>query len=262
MGMVEWSRVRGHLTLGLLILSLSAGAASAAEKLHVTGSLWTPYIDADLPEGGLATDLVRTALTDAGYELEAKIERWPRAYEGAAIGLYDVVAAVWRTAEREQDLLFSEPYLFNDIVLLTRPGVLVDFQALEDLAGYRIGVVRDYAYDEAFDNHPGLTRVVNNQLIQNLLLLRQGRLDLVIADRWSALYHIAAYLPEDAARFRLLAKPVASQGLTLGVSRQNPQAAKIVDNFNTAIAAMKADGRFAKIVEKHQSAMADLAVVR
>ena len=245
MGMVEWSKVRGYVTLGLLILSLSAGAASAAEKLYVTGSLWTPYIDADLPEGGLATDLVRTALTDAGYELEAKIERWPRAYEGAAIGLYDVVAAVWRTAEREQDLLFSEPYLFNDIVLLTRPGVLVDFQILEDLAGYRIGVVRDYAYDEAFDNHPGLTRVVSNQLIQNLLLLRQGRLGLVIADR-----------------FRLLAKPVASQGLTLGVSKQNPNAARIVDDFNKAVAAMKADNRFAKIVEKHQSSMADLAIVR
>ena len=255
----EFGKMRMSLTLTVLILGLAA-MASSAEKLQVTGSLWTPYIDGELPDGGIATDLVRTALKDAGYEVESKIEKWPRAYEGTAIGIYDVVAAVWRTPQRELDLLFSDPYLYNDIVLLTRPGVLVDFSILDDLAGYRIGVVNEYAYDEAFDTHPGLTRLGNNQLIQNLLLLRQGKLDLVIADRWSAEHQIAAYLPDDASRFLMLPKPIATRELYIGVSKQNPKAQQIVDNFNAAIARLKADGRFARIVEKHRGVGAKLAI--
>ena len=248
----------------VLILLLSTGVAAvggtatAAEKLTVTGSLWIPYIDGELPNGGLASDLVRTALTRAGYEIEASVETWPRAYQGAALGVYDVVAAVWQTAMREQDLLFSDAYLLNDIVFLARRGVFVEYESLADLTGFRIGVVRDYAYDDAFDRHPELYRVGNNHLIQNLLLLRAGKLDMVVGDKWSIFYQISQFMPDDIDRFRLLPKPLARRALRLGVSRGNQNAAEIVAAFDAEIAAMKEDGAYAEIVQRHTQGIAVL----
>ncbi len=252
------SVLRGaRLPLAALLVWLPL-AATGAGTLQVTGSLWSPYMDNDLPEGGLAADLVRTALTRAGYEIEPSIETWTRAYRGTEVGVYDVVAAIWESPEREEALLFSEPYLLNDIVLLARRGVLVEFDTLSDLTGLRIGVVREYAYDEDFDHHPGLRKVVNDHLIQNLLLLRQGRLDVVVADKWALLHQISTFMPDDIGGFYLLPKPLARRALRLGVSRQNPDAEKIVAAFNAAITAMRADGTYEAIVGKHTKGIAVL----
>jgi len=224
----------------------------------VTGSLWSPYIDGNLPEGGLATDLVRTALTRAGYDIQANVETWTRAYRGVAVGVYDVVVSVWETQARSEDLLFSEPYLMNDIVFLSRADLLVDYQDLADLLGYRIGVERDFAYEEAFDADPNLNKVVNDQLIQNLLLLREGRIDLLVGDKWSILYQISEFMPDDVSEFRILPKPLIRRALRMGVSRRNPDAGEIVARFDAAMQSMREDGTYNALVKKHTDGIAVL----
>ncbi len=244
------------LWLGTGLFSGNAAGAeltltASAKTLRVTGSLWTPYLDSELPNGGLAVDLVRTALTRAGYAIEPSVESWSRAYEGTAVGVYDVVAAVWQNEERSEDLLFSEPYLLNDIVLLARKGILIEFANLSDLAGYRIGVVREYAYEDAFDRDPNLNRVTSNHLIQNLLLLRQGKLEMIVGDKWSIFYQISRYMPDDLEGFKLLPQPLTRRALRLGVSRHHAEAALIIDRFDQAIAAMKQDRTYTDILRKH-----------
>lgn len=250
-----------------LLGSLQASSANAeapgqAGVLKVTGSLWSPYLDGELENGGLAADLVRSALIRAGYEVHAEVEGWTRAYEGAAVGVYDVVAAIWQSEERGRDLLFSGAYLMNDIVFMARRGVLVDYERLSDLRGLRIGVVREYAYEDAFDQDPELTRIVNDHLIQNLLLLRQGRVDMVVGDKWAILHQISQFIPDDVGSFRLLSKPLARRALRLGVSRQNPDAEKIVAAFDAAIQEMRKDGSYSEIVKRHTAAIALLPKTR
>ena len=248
-------------TLVFLLLSGALGAASsasAAELLRVTGSHWPPYLDEELENGGLAADLVRTALTRAGYQVEGSAEPWSRAYEGVAIGVYDVVAAIWQNEERGEELIFSNPYLLNDIIFMSRQGVLGTYNTINDLRGFRIGVIRGYAYDDAFDNHPQLLRVPSSNLIQNLLMLSQGRLEVVVGDKWSMLHEISQYIPEDIGVFVALPRPLARRALRLGVSRHNPHAQEIVAAFDKAIVDMQADGSYDQIVKKHTSAIAQL----
>ena len=249
----------GSALLGVLLLALLAlSAAARAEVLQVTGSLWSPYLDNELENGGLAADLVRTALERAGYEVEGSAEPWSRAYEGTAIGVYDVVAAIWQNEGRGEELTFSNPYLLNDIIFFSRQGVLGNYRTLNDLTSYRIGVVRGYAYDDAFDTHPDLHRIANNHLIQNLLLLRQGRLDVVVGDKWSILHQISVFMPDDIGYFVALPKPLARRALRLGVSRHNPRAQEIVAAFDKAIAEMQADGTYDEIVQRHTAGIAKL----
>lgn len=250
------------ITRFALVCLLALTGAAQAEVLKVTGSLWSPYLDPELENNGLAADLVKNALTRAGYEVEADVDTWTRAYEGTAVGVYDVVAAIWQSEERGEDLLFSGAYLLNDIVFMARRGVLVEYENLSDLAGFRIGVVREYGYDDAFDYHPGLARVVNDHLIQNLLLLRQGRIDIVVGDKWAILHQVSQFIPDDANQFRMLPKPLARRALRLGVSRKNPDAQKIIAAFDAAIQEMQADGSYAEIVKRHTAAIALLPKTR
>ena len=93
---------------------------------------------------------------------------------------------------------------------------------------------------------------------QNPLLLRQGRLDVIVGDKWSILHQISEFMPDDLDDFKMLPKPVARRALRLGVSRQNAEGAEIVAGFNAAIAAMKEDGSFAEIVKTHTQGIAIL----
>jgi len=243
----------------LLAAALLGGSASAAEadkQLRVTGSVWAPYIDPSRPNNGLAADLVTTALRRAGYSLDSEIETWPRAYRGTAIGVYDVVASVWKTPAREADLVFSEPYLMNDIVLMSKRGRALPFEGLDDLVGFTIGVENEFAYGGGFDERADLRKVVSNSLIQNLLLLRQGKVDLVIGDRWSIYYELTNYLPDAVNAFEMLPNALVRRALHMGVSRQNPEAGKILADFNRELEAMNADGTYREILDLHTRGLA------
>jgi polar amino acid transport system substrate-binding protein len=248
------------IVLVILAVALAPSFVWAqTSTLKLIGSLWSPYVDPNRPNGGLASELVSSALRKAGYEVEASLETWPRAYRGAAVGIYDVVVAVWRTPAREQELLFSEPYLMNEIIFLGRAGGNVRFERLEDLVGKKIGIVRDYAYGGGFDDHPRLNRVVNNHLVQNLLLLREGKLDLVVDDQWAIMYQLSYFMPSAMAHFEVLPRPLIRRGLRIGVSRQNPQHEKIVADFDQAMRQMDEDGTYEQILDKHTAGIATIA---
>ncbi|MEJ2130465.1 MAG: transporter substrate-binding domain-containing protein, partial [Gammaproteobacteria bacterium] len=225
-------------TVMVTILALVAAdvlASEGGQTLRMTGSRWSPYIDESRPHNGLAAELVVTGLRRAGYALDPHLEAWPRALRGVEVGQYDVVAAIWRTPERDAELVFSEPYLMNDIVFLCRRGKVFPFESLENLAGKRIGVLTDYAYGGGFDDDPRIDKVVNNTLAQNLQLLRDGKLDLVVGDQWSIFYEITQFMPEALPEFDVLGRPLIRRGLRMGVWRQTPDHDQIVADFNAAM---------------------------
>lgn len=221
--------------------------------LQVASAAWKPYTGNDLPSLGLANDLVHTALRRAGYTPYVTIEPWQRVLEGAKLGVYDVITTPWYSDERNEFLDYSEPYLQNRIVFVQKQGSKFDYQEFSDLKSMLIGVVTDYAYDERFNQSRTLTKISERHLIQNLLKLVQGRIDLTLDDELVLKYEINQFMPNRMKELEFLPKPLAVQGLHIGVSRENPDHAKIVAGFNKAIAEMKQDGTFQKILDKHKA---------
>ncbi|MDA1074225.1 MAG: transporter substrate-binding domain-containing protein [Proteobacteria bacterium] len=241
--------LRRTLTLALILAPFCHAMDQAT--LSVTGSIWSPYIDQTLPNNGLAAELVSTALKRAGYSIKPTVEPWSRAYQGASIGIYDVLAAVWRTDQRAELLEFSEPYLFNDIIIIARAGIGARFTKLDDLTGFRIGVVEGYAYGGGFDEFNGAVRVSNHHLIQNLLLLDQGKIDMVIGDSWSIQHAITVYLPDAPKNWTLMPKLVTRRALHVGVSKANKNAAEIIKAINASFVQMRQDESYLEIVTRH-----------
>ncbi len=59
--------------------------------------------------------------------------------EGAEIGIYSGLAAAWYTPERSNDLLFSDPYLDSEIVIVKLKNRTANIQSPADLSGWRLG---------------------------------------------------------------------------------------------------------------------------
>ena len=153
---------------------------SMAQVIRIVSSQWPPYVDNSMPEKGLAVELVNKALERKGYQPTLQVYHWRRALEGVEIGVFDATCAIWKTAEREKTLLYSEPYLENTISFLKKKGNKIKHQKLSDLQGLVIGTLRDYAYDNAFNESTALIKIPANFIVQNLQKLNKGAIDLTL----------------------------------------------------------------------------------
>ena len=217
----KWYRL--HLWLGAVMLLLTAilpGTSYADSKpLKIAGSVWPPFIVDQGAEKGAATALVSEIFKRAGYKTEITIESWPRTLEGTSAGIYDVIISAWHTKERELHFQFTDPYFVNTIQFLKRKGAPINFKTYQDLKGLVIGVVNGYAYGEEFDNAQGILKLPSNHLIQNLLKLQQGRIDLTLGDKWVVRNELTEYFPTAIKDFEFIGKPVATRTLHAAVSR-------------------------------------------
>jgi polar amino acid transport system substrate-binding protein len=238
--------------LSLMFMFMLLHTATAGELKVVHSGNWPPYSGADLPGQGLAIELVTTALERAGYSASVSIDSLERILEGSKTGSYDVFATPWYTMERDRFLHFSRPYLESSIRFIKRKHSDFAYTTFDDLDGLRIGVVKGYAYDEDFNQSPAIDKVSANSLTQNLRKLLAKEIDLTLDDERVLLYEIARSTPDAATTLEILEKPLVVRGVNIGVSRKNPDHARIVADFDKAIAAMKQDGTYEEILEKHR----------
>ncbi len=123
---------RAFALIGLLLLTQGA----AAEKLRLVADAWPPFTDATLVNGGLATDIVSTALARAGYASDFEQVPWARALMGVGEGRYDVLVNAWYTDDRTKLGQFSGEYLLNRVRFLKRKDTPIEYNNLHQLHTY------------------------------------------------------------------------------------------------------------------------------
>ena len=238
---------RALALIGLLLLTQSA----AAEKLRLVFDLWPPFTDATLLNGGLATDIVSTALARAGYPSDSVQVPWARALRGVGEGRYDVLVNAWYTDDRTRLGQFSGEYLVNRVRFLKRKDAPIEYNNLQQLHTYPIAVVRGYAYSPAFDKDASLQKVPVHSFAMAVRMVAANRVKLTLEDEYVARY----YLSRESAKVRnaveFLPKPLSENSLHILVSLKNPQHAAIVAGFDREIAEMKADGSYARLLKQH-----------
>jgi len=227
-------------------------AAMALDINVVHSGSWPPYADESLPGQGLAIELVTTALKRTGYTPQVKTASLTQILEGSETGVYDVFATPWYTMERAKYLDFSQPYLESSIKFIKRTDTSFEYTRFDDLEGMTVGVIENYAYDEDFSDSSTIEKIGASNLTENLRKLVEKEVDLSLDDERVLRYTLNRSMPHSIATLEILAKPLAVRGINIGVSRKNPDHAKIVANFNKAIDEMKADGSYVRIIQKHK----------
>jgi polar amino acid transport system substrate-binding protein len=206
-------------------------------------------MDPSLPQQGIASAIVLTALERAGYKAEISYMPWSRALASTYGRRSDGVVGVWPTAERRARLVYSDSYLSNDLYLFRwRPERCPD--RAPDAS---IGVGRDYDYSDDFlARYRGAIKPVDN-IRQNLLKLKLGRIDVMLEDQRAVDFTTRQYRAElgDAAPGRCAAQPLLSLPLHFGINRDYPNAESIIHAFNVQLKAMKKDGTLDAIVRRN-----------
>lgn len=233
--------------LALLLLSQMV----IAQRLRLVADAWPPFTDATLVNGGLATDIVSTALARAGYLSDFEQVPWARALMGVGDGRYDVLVNAWINEARTQLGQFSAGYWVNRVRFLKRRDDPLEYHTLEQLHDYPVAVVRGYAYSVEFDSDLQLHKVPVHNFAMAVRMLAAKRVRLTLEDESVASYYLALESPEVRDAVEILPIPLIEKSLHILVSLKNPRHAQIVSDFNREIAEMKADGSYARLIKQH-----------
>ena len=224
-----------------------------AESLKLVANYWEPFTGASLDGWGAASDLVTSALAREGYTASIHIEPWTRALDDVYKNRSDALVAVWRTTERADHLLFSDPYFTNRLVLVARRDRHFKFTSLDDLKGLTVGVGRGYDYSDTFMKAGGFIKEPALTAEQNLKKLSSGRIDLAVEDACIARYVMKQPAPgfDLEHDLEIISPPLDEIPLYFGVANSTPNAREIVDSFNRGLSSMKQDGSYWALLARH-----------
>jgi PAS domain S-box-containing protein len=151
---------------------------------------------------------------------------WSQVIEKAKAGEIDVLPAVIRTPDRDKYLNFTKPYLSFPIVTAINKNTPY-IGSIKDLAGYRVGVVKDYYTENILRNeHPYLKLVTYATLAEALQELDTGHIDVFIDNLVTITQEIARSGLENT---RISASTAYTVDLSLGVRKDLPELVEILN---------------------------------
>ena len=248
--MSGWKKL---LLLGCCLVALFAPARGQDPVLLTTGVNYPPITGADLPNGGIFTDIVTQIFTEMGEDVSLRRLPWKRAFLQADNG--DVLGTFpWESRPDLEDRFhFSDPviYLSHYIYVDSENGP--NIAKAEDLSGLRYCLPLGYrAHGLAADyKGSGSLRVEQPVSMKNCFdMLKLGRVDFVSLSAMAAQQHARlSYGYADGVR----KAPVGavSVRLHLLISHKIPEGQNFLERFNRILGEFRHSRRLEQIIMPH-----------
>jgi len=231
-----------------LVLLPALVAAEEPRELRLASDIWPPFTDS-ADRQRVAVEIVETALERAGIKATTTIVDWKDVENGIRQARFDGSPAMWRTEKRARDLLFSDAYMENRLVLVGRRGSDVSATKMSDLAGRRVAAVGRYAYGQEIENAVGVYFINSRNDQDSLSKLLAGEVEYMLVDQLVVRYLVTNQPDEVAANLEIGTHPLGRRTLHFALRRDLPGAREIIDSFNREIKAMLADGTYAAALQ-------------
>jgi ABC-type amino acid transport substrate-binding protein len=230
-----------------MLLFIGVAGHSQTTELKLASDIWPPFTN--MPTKiSFAMEIVDSALRRINIDVDYNILEFGEVIDGIIEGDFDGSAALWHTPEREVMMVFSEPYLQNQLVLVGKKGADVTAVSFKDLKDVNIGVVKNYAYGEELTKAGNFTLVSGESDQQNLEKLLSGKLDYILVDA-ILIQYLLKFQVNDVSELLSIGKtPILTKALHFAVSYEVLDAENIIERFNAEIDKMIKDGTYNAIL--------------
>jgi polar amino acid transport system substrate-binding protein len=220
---------------------LAGGEARAQEAFTLSTGMAEPWTTDD--HKGFTDRLIPALFKRIGIDAKLVVNRASaRALSLANDGIDDGIAARIEGLEAKFPNLIRvpEPIFVNDFVAVGR-GAGPARADWESIAGYRVSYIIGWQIFEG-NLKPTHELLLAKDSEQLMALLKAGKIDLALHERWQALWQAR----EDGLRVQVVEPPLARVKMYIYLHRKH---AGLIGRVSQELAAMKADGSYQAILK-------------
>lgn len=249
----------GHFRCAVLLICMSlTGSVGAAADAEFRDAVIVFGGDAAYPPfewrengnpTGINVDLQRAIASSGGARAEHRLGNWPDIIRGLGAGSIDVVA-MFRSAERERDFLFTRPIEFVNHAIYGSYNA-DNVQSVDELVAYRIAVEDlSYAHERLLGGGSYPRIVTEPNTVAALQAVRDGRADYAILAEPAADYLIASR----KMALRSIGSPLWPAEYALAVRRDRAALAQWIDQ---QLGVVIESGRYREILAAWKERLGD-----
>ena len=236
--------------LSATALAMSMGAASAQDKMKLkigTEGAYPPFnnLNASGELEGFDIDIAKALCEEMNAECEFVTQEWDGIIPALQAGKFDaIVASMSITEERKQQVDFTDPYYTNSLTFVAPKDSVFDPSTADGkVIGVQQGTIAAAFVEE---NYPNADLNAYPSQLEAWADLANGRVDAVLAD-FGVQYGWAQSPDGQCCEFK--GDPVDSNDrIAIAVRKGETE---LAEKFNTAIAAIRENGKYAEINKKY-----------
>ncbi|WFF38784.1 transporter substrate-binding domain-containing protein [Moraxella nasibovis] len=206
------------------------------------------YTNNDGTLGGFDVDIANALCAKMATECTIGAQDWDGIIPALKAGKFDaIVSSMSVTPERLEQVDFTESYFANTLVFLANKDKAFDPTNASDIENAKITAQGSTISSQWLAaTHPSVTPQLHGTLDSAFLDLGNGRADVMIADKLPALTWLKSDLGKN---FEIKGGDIdINDKFAIAVNKGNSE---LSDKFNKALAEIKADGTYDKIVVQH-----------
>lgn len=235
--------------------SSSSEAASSSSSSKAAADLGTLRVGTDATFApfeyeengayvGFDIDLMEAMAKQMGY---SDVQYVNTEFKGLIPGLtankFDVIAsAMYITDDRKKTIDFTDPYFAGGLCIMVKKDN-TSITGPDTLSGKSVAVQVGTKSDTYLDeNYPNVKKVTVEQNSEMFLQLETGKVDAVVTGRPAALTYA-----KTSDKVKVLDKDLTKENYGWGIRKNETD---LKDQMNTALAALKGNGKYDEIVAK------------
>ena len=213
---------------------------------------WAPFYGSEMQDNGVISVIVKNAFQRSGIQSTIKFIPWKRAMKEVKTGTSDILMGAYYTDERNQDYFYSEPIydIHVGLVALKTLG-FKQYETLQDLTPYTIGISRGWANSKAFDEAQYLKKQGATNQTLNVRKLFKHRVDMISISFDVFRYEVTEMSSHKLDDVVFIKPPLKVSAIYLITAISNPNKVLIMSAFNRGLAEMKQDGSYQKILTEY-----------
>lgn len=202
------------------------------------------FLDGTTPTG-VAVDIVNALAKHLSEPVEIRAMNWSEAQALVARGDADALIQINPTEERKKIYDFSDPLLESHFSIFTRADRM-GISGLSSLRDLRVGVESGGLPHRLLEKDPQVRVTIIPNFTEGFRQLNEGSLDAVVVD-----YRVGSYIlaVNNIRNIRISGEPIESSFSSIAVKKGNT---KLLNEINTALQIIKADGTYQNIIDNWQ----------
>lgn len=243
--------LKHSVALLFLVFSIHTWSSSSMNEkdfIHLVTVEWPPYYGSKLVKQGIFTEIVRIALSDSAFNLEVTFMPWSRALKGALLGKYEGLLGAYKTPERQEVMLYSNPVYYAEESFFQRAtDQVMVFKTLEEFRDKKIAVVTEHYYAKKL-KEMGFENISHGSSIENIIKrLLTNRADLIIDSTLVVRDTLNNKFSNQLDKIIIVRPPVKKQPLYITLHKNRKNAKQIISKFNQSLNQLSRSGGLRKI---------------